>query len=824
MPHNGGLSQLNFNFLGNTGSWPFLNLQKNPTAQWTFVDNQGYPAPDTLDANGYPTSISHGGVYKSVPTPTQAQRPGRIAVTWDSVGTTTVIVQGFPLSGATGSKTTSAATGRYEFLPTDATTSIFQIGIATVGVSNMKVFHIDDETLINQGKIYGQKFLEVLRQGNCGVVRFLNWQLANTSNVTTANTRKPFDYVYWSADEWRSSLYATPASSPMTNVGNDYSITFGSGGPTDKQTLHINFNAAPTLIAATVTYTSGNPGTVNAVGHPFVNGDPVGLRETASEPTLIWHGENYYVVNAAANTFQLARAPGGPAIAIGTGGSGTHTVIRLCTINLNGTGAVPIRNLDGDSIGSPVSISPTNSGGFTCYGTIVYDADFPAWLLYGAADGTLLPAVGGISNGMPIEAMFQLAVELGAHPWFCSPRFVLDPMTDWTTWLVNYCKANRPSWMIPRFESVNEITFNSAAGFSTRYAWNKSFLHWAVQFDAKNWQGKISSTLGQAVNAAWGGAVDGVECWAIAGIQTVAFSVAGGGSSAVLGSTLYLSQAAPAQSGYVKEAASNWLTHVCGANYFSPSIYNTATETTLAAAYAGGDLSAATTYADYCNAAAAAGFDLAQLRIYWSNLYAWAQSFTNRDGFEIRMTAYEGGYSPDVNVGESSNVRNLRLASKHVADMYQLIIGGTLADSTVCAGNYNDFVNAGGEFPSCFQFEGGSSNAVFDNIWSIFDTNIYATPSPQWAAIVDFNNSEPPPPTPADQQPPASPPYLNAITTTTLRHRSFPVPSGYPHAKSSLVSPYGHRANQRLGSTFRSGSPNAHRIGAGIKLPPRRRK
>jgi hypothetical protein len=667
MPHNGGRSQINFNFLGN-GSFPFLNLLKTPSAQWTLADNFGYPAPDTLDANGYPTSISHGGVKVSIFVPTQTTRPGRYAVTWDSAGgTTTIIVQGFPVSGETGSKSTTSSTGRYEFLPSNATTNNFQIGVATTGVSNMKLFHVDDETLINQGKMFGQKFLEIMRQGNCGVFRFLNWQQANQSNVTTWATRKPVDYVYY-ADEWRSSLYATPSGSPMTNVGNDYSITFGSGGPTDKQTLHVNFNADPTVVSATVTYTSGTPGTVNSVAHPFVNGDPVGLQETSSEPPLLFRSVNYYVVNATANTFQLALTPGGSAIAIGSGGAGTHTVVRLCTISLNGTGAVPIK----DPNGFPnTGFSRLAFSLFTSYGTMTYDADLNSWLLYGASPTGIF----GLNNAVPIEVLFQLAVELGAHPWFVSPRFVLDPMTDWTARIAAYCIANAPSWMVPRFESVNEITFNSSAGFSTSYAWSKAFAHWGVQFDPVNWQGKISSTLGQALNAAYGGAIDGTRYWAIAGVQTASFTSPGGGSmAAVLSSTKYVAQAAAPQSGYVKEAASNWLTHVCGANYWSPSVYNTATETTLAAAYAGGDLTAAVTYANYSNSQPVSGFNLAYVKRQFQNIYDWAHGVTNRNGYTIRTTCYEGGYSPDINVGETLAKTNLRIASKNVADMSGLFL------------------------------------------------------------------------------------------------------------------------------------------------------
>jgi hypothetical protein len=67
-------------------------------------------------------------------------------------------------------------------------------------------------------------------------------------------------------------------------------------------------------------------------------------------------------------------------------------------------------------------------------------------------------------------------------------------------------------------------------------------------------------------------------------------------------------------------------------------------------------------------------------------------------------------------------------------------------------------------------------------------------------------------------------PGVNPAATTSLRHRNFPVPAGYPQAKSRLATPYGHRPTQRLGSTFTSGHPGAHRIGAGTRSPPPRRR
>jgi hypothetical protein len=86
------------------------------------------------------------------------------------------------------------------------------------------------------------------------------------------------------------------------------------------------------------------------------------------------------------------------------------------------------------------------------------------------------------------------------------------------------------------------------------------------------------------------------------------------------------------------------------------------------------------------------------------------------------LTAYEGGYSPDYDPS-TAEVRAFRKASKFVAELEQLTLD-----------IYNAFIALGGEFPSCLTFSGSYG------AWSIHDPTIYASVTPQWDAIVRFNN------------------------------------------------------------------------------------
>src|SRR5208282_5275914 len=91
----------------------------------------------------------------------------------------------------------------------------------------------------------------------------------------------------------------------------------------------------------------------------------------------------------------------------------------------------------------------------------VYDATLNVWLC----------SSGGISSGVCPQYCAMLCAYVGAHPHFNIPAMACTPMTDYTTQLATWCQANMPSWMIPRFEIVNEV-WNYANGFQqTRYAW-----------------------------------------------------------------------------------------------------------------------------------------------------------------------------------------------------------------------------------------------------------------------------------------------------------------------------------------------------------------
>lgn len=630
---NGGRSQVNFNFLQIGGDYPFLNCLKNAQA-WTLIDNSGPPEPNTLDSDGYPLSISGGGVFTVFDVPTQANRPGRYVITWDGNGT---IFCGMSNTAVSGSKTSTNGVGRYVFSTTDAR---FSVGITAVGsprISNLQVFHIDDEAALNAGEVFGARFKQRLAEANFGVIRFLNWQVGNTTNVTTWATRKPQTYVYYSGTELRGIIYA----GRTTNVGNAYAATLPDFRLEDKATVSVKFNAS-------------------------CNGP--------------------------------------------------------CTLNVNGTGNINILNAYANAL--MTSNYPIGNS-WQSIATLVYDATLNAWIKQGgdAALGSV-----GLQNGCPPELMLRLCAEIGAHPYFVTPALAIDPATDYMPSLAAYCRANGPAWMVPRYEGPNE-TWNNASGFfSTGYAKSKAAAYGWGQ-DHHNWYGKAMSVLGQAISAAYAG--DRTRYQVLCGVQTATGVTSGGtvSSNPRLASTKYIAQSAPPQAPYTKSPASDWVTHVCCAQYFTPSDYASASETSAAANFAAAkndsnlQFSIATAYANTVNSGSGA-FTILKCATFYANWKAWALSFGIK-----KMCGYEGGYSPDYTGLGKTAVDLLRAASKQAQSLY----GFTTT-------NYNNFVGVSdneftAEFPSCFQLSGRFPS---NNTWAVLE-DIYVGNPPQWNAIVAFN-------------------------------------------------------------------------------------
>lgn len=849
---NGGRSQGQSSFIGFGGDFPFMNLLLGAQG-WAFSDNSGWPAPNTLQANGLPlnSAMTNNGVSTVFQIPTQTERSGNYVVI--TTGTGDIIGTGLSLTSVSGTNTQTVVSGaalgsntqvNFRISATDAATPISKI--AFVHSSDVAAYLADNYA-------FGLKYLSIVRQAKWGVIRFLNWQNGNFTNETNWASRTPMDNWSYYAGQFPAQRTDTGLGCQVgwlgqtTSVLNDYSISdsVGTAPPVHGQTILLNYDeisvtvtnganaqitfpsphnlqtgmpfslfyqvggSAPggvtvypdpltgtggpsvfyaifisaTVIRFATTYANAIAGTAittsstgslvtahsqvveasatinvgsNLVNwpHHFVStGDPVCMMNNITGNVA--NSINYWAIVIDADNIRLAssraNALASTPITI-TGSGGACSFVRQPTLNLNGTGAVPIRlsNMAGMTIGSNGTPTPRIYADHKTYGALTYDSVLGVWVQNGACQGAGGPI--GIASNVPPEICLKLCREVGAHPYFVSGYMMLDPLTDYMPSLMQYLKDNGPSWMIPRIEVYNEPWNGITAGPpSFQY---KSWANWGVlEFPGFNTIGKFTSVLGQAANVVWPGG-KGTKYHILVGVQTAIYTSAPNAAATddLLTASQYVAQAASPQSPYLKDPAYKWASHIAVAQYVTPSIYDTATEITMANNWvAGGSLpndALLTQYVDSL-AGAASGFNLAATNLNYTTIWTWAQGAGVSGGwgglYKLGMAGYEGGYSPSLfgSYGaDTAAVYNFRVASKYVADVGKGLTGGTFADASVVNGTYNDFTAAGGIFPSCFQLAGGSGAGVgaLSNAWSVLDPNIYLTPQPsQWTAIVAYN-------------------------------------------------------------------------------------
>lgn len=551
-----GRSQLNLSAIQASGSYPFINHLKAAQGWQLASGTPNTPLPNALDTDGYPTSLAAACSTRCY-IPTQSQRPGNYKVMWDGdgaiSGTGGSVVSG-SLSGVNGSAVIAPNASNEDVSGKQVNLAISSTNAAN-HVRNIRYFHVDDEVLLNGGAIFNTKFLDKLRALYLKVIRFLDWQSeisVNKSNVTTwARQNKPESFFSYGGNQFLAELYA----GVTTNSGDDYSITFGTGGPADKQVIHVLFNAAASGVS----------------------------------PTL----------------------------------------------NLNGTGAVAIKDYSGNTMDVSLKVMARTA-------TLIYDADLNCWLKFGGDFATFNH---GIDNGVPMSVCIALCNELGVDPWFTVPYLACDPATDWMTGCATLCRDTGWSGMKPRFEVVpNELWNSQGAFFGTPYANKKALVHWPAggSGNYNNWVGKVASVNAKAVADVYGGSPrDTSKYWTVVGVQQVA-------SNDVAASNSRLASASHVADGGI--AAYNYVTHIAPACYWGTSLKP---EEEVALAYsfslAGEDTQSAMAEEYVASALVAQNSGIGPVPTKLISFTAWKNWAAGPWGASIvvGISAYEGGLSLD---------------------------------------------------------------------------------------------------------------------------------------------------------------------------------
>jgi hypothetical protein len=222
------------------------------------------------------------------------------------------------------------------------------------------------------------------------------------------------------------------------------------------------------------------------------------------------------------------------------------------TLNVNGTGAVPISSMAPNFMAD--SVRPRSGS----YSALIYDESLNLWLTRG---GHLFSGGVGWTEGWPIDICLKLCRDVGAHPWFNLPFLTLDPPTDYTTNLATRCKAFAESdatWMRPFFEGPNE-QWNTANEdfYQTQYGAAKAAARagWGTDsFDAYHQYGRIMSLAGAELEAVYGAGNFNLVC----GTQMVSASNQTSNGYRIIGKHVTVDGGTPAK---------DYVTHVAPAIY-----------------------------------------------------------------------------------------------------------------------------------------------------------------------------------------------------------------------------------------------------------------
>ena len=723
---NGNKVQLNLPAPQADTSFPFLNAMKC-AQNWSAIDNAvGHPEPSILDTNGYPTSITHSGVYTIFFIANQTDRPGNWVIKWTGKG---VIYAPFSKTIVSGSlNNTGGGAGRCVVTPTGAPTSanILRITIGIVAldeadrIQNIVFVHASDEPALDAGNIYRAEYILGLINGGIGSVRGLDLQVTNLNNLTKWEARKPLNYVFYDGVEFRASLYA----GVTTNSGDNYSVAAPSEFPGLVQgaTVHVKFNASAsgkTTGTGACTLNIGGTGAKQIWGIgaiPLIAFNSSSSNEWPTVDmiaTLVYDADLGVWMKYGGDTINFSRGLNGGApaeVLINLANSGGfHPWFNIpiyAVTNSASNYASELATLTKAmlSYGLVPRFEPANElWNYTFFGTSYVNAQ--AGILWYTGTCT-------ISNASPA------VVSRTAHGLF--PGAGVTFRTTGT--LPNPLEENKAYYLISAGFGSNsfEIALTpGGAAINTTTAGSGTHTLVPVLFvDFNNPYGRAVSLLGQAVSTVYMNNRTRYEI--ICAVQTF-------GNPAPddrLAASLYVSR----NSG---SAAYNWATVISCASYYRDTYTDaervTAGDDYVAAVGAPAKLVIATAFTNSCTVDGVANnkiFGLPNVKRLYAAWKAWGEGPWGGSIVIGKLMAYEGGWSPDyvgVVFNPLVNRDVLYSASRYVA---------SLNDHTVT--NCQNFIDEGGTFPSQFYWAGPSI------VWSMYDPTIYSAPSTAAAGYASF--------------------------------------------------------------------------------------
>lgn len=613
--HNGGRTQIGLNFFSVAGSCEVLNLFKG--AQSWFGSNVLFP--DNADSNGYPSSSVT--VNTIVYFPSQSERSGTYKATWSGSASVT------PTGGTATINSGSASVSGYTFTPNTPRVQFQIIGTPT----DLKMYFVSYESRVNAGEIWDPDFLAILAELKPGIIRAGDWLPMNTSNLSTWALRKPTGYYTWRDAEFRSSLYVGATGYVLNGSSNDYSVNIG-GTPSDKQTLIVKFNASSA--GATNTFSIDNGTTKLPILRPY--GD-------ATVSSGRWPVANKLATLVFDSTLNGWLKFGGDGQDSDQGvnsGVPVEMIIDLCaTVGAHPHFPMPYLTCDpiqdyASSLATyirdngPSWMIPTFEGPNETWNSLFYSTSYgkaKQAVRNGNADGTVsysaigLTWTGSGASGSSTITIGAHSLPIGAHVNVASFGGVFGFSTS------AYVTAVTATEVIVD-RAPTSGTYTSGGTVSGVYVTNTT--------EYNDWYGQVCADIGREVSGIYGD--DRGRYRMACGVQTESTTSS---QNQRMSSRSYVLRSADATN-----AASDWITHVCVANYVRPTRYNTIQELldgyAYTVTYSGNYVQQLATAAAYQDTLAAS--ISGAVSGYYSGWKTWAQGFGVN-----KILGYEGGYNTD---------------------------------------------------------------------------------------------------------------------------------------------------------------------------------
>jgi hypothetical protein len=225
MPHNGNLCQINLGPPDYFGcGFEFINIMKMAKAAGpiNFATNYASAAPDLYNEDGYPISTSAQNAGRQIWIPRAAKRSHNYKVRW--VGNCSLTIGGTSIGAATDYEGTFTPNGSSYANGLAYGMDVF-FGNINEGnpPTSLEIFHVDDETKLDNGQIFQDQFLDLV--GNFGEIRDLLSRRGNSSLVALWEHEHNVDAISYAGCRCPSGYY----KGATTNVGNAYDITISGG-------------------------------------------------------------------------------------------------------------------------------------------------------------------------------------------------------------------------------------------------------------------------------------------------------------------------------------------------------------------------------------------------------------------------------------------------------------------------------------------------------------------------------------------------------------------------------------------------------------------